>query len=394
MVKMRKVLQVLSVLLIVVLIMSTMTPVAMAAGGNGSGGGSGSGSGGGKGGGSGSGTGGGGGNNPLNVEGVYVSEIAIAEAEVTVGEQPEIQVAFTRGMTENFEANKNEISLYSDNDSQIEIDIYMKNDKEEQGNMYVKPVRELTEGEFTLKLSKNLKANNGNTLGNGESFMLLVKAEASETDDLKNNETEKQEDKEGKEGKEGKENQEAQENQVDTSFIGRDIAENHWAKETIEHMISQGLITGDADTGNVRPVDHITRQELASLLVRALKLEVATGSDLMEGDPSSAWAADMLGTLKKSGIMKGDNKGYLNGQAQATRLEVIVMLARAQNLSSANMSVYDTFSDTLTIPSWAKMPVAGLIEKGLLKGYPDNTLRLDEAIVRAEVFSLIDRIIE
>ncbi len=353
-------------------------------GGTDSGSGSGSGTGGGTGGGSGSGTGGG--NSPLDVEGVYIAGVAIAEASVHAGEKPEIQIVFTRGMKENFETNKSEITLSSGSNEQIKIDVSMKQGEDEKSMMYVTPVEGLNEGEFALKLSKDIKANNGNTLEKGQSYTLMVAAvESSEAET-----TEPAVPEAGAEEAAPIEDVEP----IDTSHIGRDIAANHWAKATIETMVQQGIITGDADSGNVRPADNITRQELASLLTRALKLDIVTGSSIAAGDASSPWAADALATLKQSGIMKGDDKGYLNGQAQATRLEVIVMLARANSISSANMSVFDSFSDTQNIPSWAKMQVAGMIEQGHLQGYPDNTLGLDDMIVRAEVFALIDRVID
>lgn len=63
-------------------------------------------------------------------------------------------------------------------------------------------------------------------------------------------------------------NREVDESMSNTKF--EDI-KNHWAKESIQKVIDSGLMKGYED-GNFKPDEPITRAELATILVRALKL--------------------------------------------------------------------------------------------------------------------------
>ena len=92
--------------------------------------------------------------------------------------------------------------------------------------------------------------------------------------------------------------------------------------------------------------------------------------------------------------MTGDEKGHMNGQDGATRVEVAVMIARAANVSSDNVALLDSAKDGKDVPDWAQKGIAGLLEKGVMKGYEDGTLRVNHPITRAETFTLIHNILQ
>lgn len=177
------------------------------------------------------------------------------------------------------------------------------------------------------------------------------------------------------------------------AVVGGDVPAAHWAKGSIDKMITRGIIKGDEGTGNVRPTENIKREEVAALLLRAMGKEIQSGGVLQAGDPSSAWAADTLYTAQLEGIMNGDDMGNFNGQNSASRAQVVAMLARARGLSSDNVAILMNFADSSSIPDWARPAVAALVEQELLSGYEDNTLRMGNDITRAETFALIDRLL-
>lgn len=51
----------------------------------------------------------------------------------------------------------------------------------------------------------------------------------------------------------------------------KDVADGHWAKESIERLAKLGLLKGDQQ-GNFNPDGPITRAQLAAVLDRLLKL--------------------------------------------------------------------------------------------------------------------------
>lgn len=174
--------------------------------------------------------------------------------------------------------------------------------------------------------------------------------------------------------------------------LGWDVPSGYWAAETIQKLIDNGIIKGDGD-GSVRPEDRITREEVASLLVNALDIEPAADAAVDPADNSSKWAAGVLQAAKDAGIMQGDENGHMNGLDNATRAEVAVMIARAAQISSDDLTVLDKFSDAGAIPGWAQSSIAGLVSQGKMNGYEDSTLRMNNLIIRAEAFQLLSGIL-
>ncbi len=69
------------------------------------------------------------------------------------------------------------------------------------------------------------------------------------------------------------------------------------------------------------------------------------------------------------------------------------MVARAAKIASDDLSVLDRFADGAAVPEYAKQAAAGMIEQGMLNGYEDNMLHLDRPILRAETFTLLEKLI-
>jgi len=113
---------------------------------------------------------------------------------------------------------------------------------------------------------------------------------------------------------------------------------------------------------------------------------------ISEGDNSSEWAKDYLTTVKENGIMLGSD-GMMNGRSTATRAEVATMIGRAMGLGSADRTVLDKFEDEELIPEWAKDGVSVLVKAGVLGGYEDGCLHLENNITRAELFAMVSRIL-
>ena len=127
-----------------------------------------------KGDGSGSGTGTGGGNNPLS----FVSAKADGKdlEGATLAASGSITVTFDRGMTENQAANFEQIGILDKDGKKVDGVTFSDFTKDDDGNSYtVVSYKDLADGAYTLKLGKDLKANNGNTLGKAVNISFTVK---------------------------------------------------------------------------------------------------------------------------------------------------------------------------------------------------------------------------
>lgn len=180
---------------------------------------------------------------------------------------------------------------------------------------------------------------------------------------------------------------------VSKTAIGGDVIKSHWAYSNIQTLAAKQIVRGDSGTGNIRPDARITREEVATVLLSALDIPSYQTGTLATGDRSSVWAKDILATAKARGILMGDQKGNMNGQLTATRAEVAAMIARVAGIANAAPGALDQFSDGAAVPVWARGSMAGMVEHKLISGYQDNTIRANAPITRAEVFTLIAKLI-
>ena len=109
-------------------------------------------------------------------------------------------------------------------------------------------------------------------------------------------------------------------------------------------------------------------------------------SDVKDTD----WCNNAISTLSNMGILKGYEDGTFHPNAPVTRAEFAVIAAR---FSDGAADDYATFSD---VPNdyWASKEIAKAAKLGWIKGYTDGTFRPTNNITRAEVMTLVNRVLE
>lgn len=146
--------------------------------------------------------------------------------------------------------------------------------------------------------------------------------------------------------------------------------------------------------GYVRPDRNISRAEVATIFFRLLtddareKYWSSTNnySDVKDTD----WCNNAISTLSNMGILKGYEDGTFHPNAPVTRAEFAAIAAR---FSDGAADDYATFSD---VPNdyWASKEIAKAANLGWIKGYKDGTFRPTNNITRAEVMTLVNRVLE
>ncbi|WP_432357123.1 NEAT domain-containing protein [Sporosarcina sp. UB5] len=157
---------------------------------------------------------------------------------------------------------------------------------------------------------------------------------------------------------------------VDTPVSFNDI-DNTWAKPYIEALAAQQIVKGKtADT--FAPNDQITRAQFALIIARALNLEKqefqGTFSDVtkeMEGFAYEVEAAN------RAGIIKGD-EGKFNPTAPITRQQMATMIIRAIEFKDAsaleNVDTTVKFADVSHMSGYAKEAVQLAVGLGIIDG--------------------------
>lgn len=162
----------------------------------------------------------------------------------------------------------------------------------------------------------------------------------------------------------------------------------HWAEAAIERWSGYGILQG-AD-GRFSPDGTLTRAQMATILSRLLALPEASSygfTDVAAGD----WFADAIDRCAAAGIMQGTG-GKAEPNAPITREQAMVMLCRALGIdaAAANLSGYP---DGAQVSAYAAGYVAALVQMGIVKGDVNGKLNPAGNITRAEIVTIIDRLI-
>ncbi|SDD64260.1 S-layer homology domain-containing protein [Peptococcus niger] len=144
--------------------------------------------------------------------------------------------------------------------------------------------------------------------------------------------------------------------------------------------------------GTFAPNKGMTRAEVATMFTRLLKDRPVKGqsyaaglSDIYAGD----WYADTVGYAVQKGIVSGYPDGTFKPNQPITRAEFSSIASRFADLTEEKDL---TFSD-LDASHWGYKAIRLAASNGWISGYPDNTFRPEQAITRAEVTSITNRML-
>ncbi|QDY82421.1 RTX toxin [Paenibacillus polymyxa] len=133
----------------------------------------------------------------------------------------------------------------------------------------------------------------------------------------------------------------------------------------IQEAVSQGLLSGDPQ-GTFRPAATLTRQELAVLLVRALKLDPISSSSTFKDVQSKQFAAPYIEAAQKAGFLSGDGLGNFRPNDPITREELAAVFVRAVGGVNAEGGSSILPKDQSSVSQWAAGSVDTALRLGLI----------------------------
>lgn len=160
-----------------------------------------------------------------------------------------------------------------------------------------------------------------------------------------------------------------------------------------EHPTHISYISGYPD-GSVMPNGLITREEITSILYRITNHEyenpfVATGG-VFPDVYLDVWSTHDIEYMASKNIVTGYPDGEFKPQNNLSRAEFAALIARFANLEYA---VPETVPADLDGEYWAYNDILSLISSGLMEGYEDGTYRCENSITRAEVMTVINKLL-
>lgn len=168
---------------------------------------------------------------------------------------------------------------------------------------------------------------------------------------------------------------------------------NDWSRDALIFAVENGILKGDKNH-DLRPKSHITRAEMAAVLVRLLgakeKADLSAYKDVSE----KKWYYAELSAAVAAGIFNGTSKNKMQPEAPITREQAMVVLCRSFALVDATTHSYKDFKDRAKVSAYARDSVGMLKAMGLVSGYTDGTLRPQSYITRAEAAQLLYNIFD
>lgn len=180
-----------------------------------------------------------------------------------------------------------------------------------------------------------------------------------------------------------------------------DSDEAPWAEGYLAKMKIKGFLKGYED-GSFRPQSAVKRVEAVVAAIRLMGLEdeakavtqaALTFTDAGHIQQKYPWAVGYLAVAVQKNIIPSGEQGF-RPDAEASRLWVAELLVKAMGLESeaqARMDAVLGFKDKEEIPASKVGYIVVAVEKGIIKGYENNTIRPHQPVKRGELSALLDR---
>lgn len=168
-----------------------------------------------------------------------------------------------------------------------------------------------------------------------------------------------------------------------------DLPNNHWAKDYILYLNQKQIMQGKGD-GVFEPDTFITRAEAVKLIAAALGLTGTadiTLADVSDGD----WFVEYVAAALANGVIVGDENGCFRPNDRITRQDLAVMLYRAMKVSASIDEL--SFTDADQISVYAVGAVGYFARRGIISGYPEGHFAPFGNATRAEAAKIISSIL-
>lgn len=176
--------------------------------------------------------------------------------------------------------------------------------------------------------------------------------------------------------------------QVFAKTVFKDVSSNYWAKDAIEELSRDQIITGFTD-GTFKPEMIVTRAQSAAILSRTLGIGIGEYSNPDFMDLSKThWAYSYIAALVDREVFSKATR--FNPNDGLTRAQMAKILVVAFDLSGTSEN---KFTD---VPSyhWANEYIYILAATGITTGTTKTTYSPEEVVTRAQMSVLIKRTLD
>ncbi len=186
---------------------------------------------------------------------------------------------------------------------------------------------------------------------------------------------------------------------ISVSFISYAVgsqptdASNHWAAKDISAAASEGWAY--TENSKFNPNKSATREEVVWMLVGACDMVWLDNFDANQKtdmssfkDKASPWSEDRMAAAIGNGLIKGYPDNTIKPKNPITRAEFAVLLSRLVKREPSSGTALK-FRDS--IPGWALEGIKKIQSEDIIKGYPDGTFKPGSNVTKAEALVMIKR---
>ena len=155
--------------------------------------------------------------------------------------------------------------------------------------------------------------------------------------------------------------------------------------QTSEHIAYLG---GYGD-GKFGPTENMTRAQAAQMFYNLLLKKNVDITENFTDVPADAWYGNAVHTLASLGIIKGIGNDEFAPNRTITRAEFAVIAMRFANVSGKATNPFSDVSEN----DWFYSAVTSAVSYGWIGGYSDGTFRPQATITRAEVVTIVNRML-
>ncbi|SEG43444.1 S-layer homology domain-containing protein [Paenibacillus sp. UNC499MF] len=184
-----------------------------------------------------------------------------------------------------------------------------------------------------------------------------------------------------------------------TSAVGFSDLAAHWSRKDVELLAAKRIVDG-MEAGVFSPDEALTRAQFTALLTRALALDPAPAAAGFTDIAGDAWYAGPVGAAVQARLADGFETGEFRPGEVLTREQMSVMLMRAAKLAGVRTEensaagVLEVFADRGDISGWAEGAVSQAVEAGLLYGRGDGLFVPGGKTTRAEGAAVLKRLLQ
>lgn len=164
--------------------------------------------------------------------------------------------------------------------------------------------------------------------------------------------------------------------------------DNNGVSDWLNTRDHNAYLNGYGD-GTFGPDNNMTRAEAAQMFYNLLLDKEVPVTTSFTDVPADAWYAKAVNSLASLGILEGVGNNLFAPDRPITRAEFTVI---AMRFTEGDMTGTNIFSDVHT-NDWFYDQVVGSIQYGWITGYADGTFQPNKTISRAEVTTIVNRML-